>query len=193
MARPERGLWAAGATDAREGHGIPPARRRFLQPKRRALSSGKDNIQDPTSNIQRRSMLQVLTAKPLPTECATRLLSFGAWIWVPFWMLDVDCWTLSLVSLRSLRSSYSRGRVAYLGDMQFSASLLRLVSKPMNHCNKSLMQRADLFAFEQFSEAGSRTKKPALLGLFILVEVLLSQVGEHPRRSCLDSIRFRIK
>jgi len=35
------------------------------------------------------------------------------------------------------------------------------------------MQRADLFAFEQFSEAGSRTKKPALLGLFLLAEISL--------------------
>jgi len=107
-----------------KGMGFLPRAEGFCSLNAALCRPGKDNIQDPTSNIQRRSKLQVLTAKPRPTECATRLLSFGAWILVLFWMLDVDCWTLSLVSLRSLRSSYSRSRVAYLGDMQFSGSLL---------------------------------------------------------------------
>jgi len=83
-----------------KGMGFLPRARGFCSLNAALCRPGKT-----TSNIQRRSMLQVLTAKPLLTECATRLLSFGAWIWVPFWMLDVDCWTLSLVSLRSLRLS----------------------------------------------------------------------------------------
>jgi len=103
MARPERGLWAAGATDAREGHGIPTARKRFLQPKRRALSSGKG--QHPRPNIQHPEKIQVLNPKPLAIEFATRLLSFGAWMLALFWVLDVDCWMLSLASLGSLRLS----------------------------------------------------------------------------------------
>ena len=167
-----------------KGMGFLPRAEGFCSLNAALCRPGKDNIQDPTSNIQRRSKLQVPTAKPLPTECATRLLSFGAWILVLFWMLEVDCWTLSLVSLRS---SYSRRRVAYLGDMQFSASLLKLVSKPMNPCNKSLRQRSGLFDSAQMSGAASRAIKPALPGRLGLIEVPFSQVGEHPVRLCLDS------
>src|SRR5207245_2887087 len=112
---------------------------------------------------------------------------FGAWILVLFWMLEVDCWTLSLVSLRSLRSSYSRRRVAYLGDMKFSASPRRLVSKPMNPLKKSLRQRSGLFDSAQMRGTASRAIKPALLGRLGLIEVPFSQVGEHPVRLCLDS------
>lgn len=88
---------------------------------------------------------------------------------------------------RSLRLDCSRGRVAYLGDMQFSATLLKLVSKPMTRFNKSLMGSTDPFDSAQFVDAASQAKNPRCPGLFSILGSLLCQVGEYPIHPCLDS------
>src|SRR5437016_54383 len=103
---------------------------------------------------------------------------------VVLWCLDVG----ALLDVgRLIVGCCPCGRVAYLGDMQFSASLLRLVSKPMNPCKKSLRQRLGLFDSAQMSGAASRAIKLALPGRLGLIEVPFSQVGEHPMHPRLDS------
>ena len=85
---------------------------------RKDRREGKDHIQEPTSREDPSSKSQTSRLN------VTRLLSFGAWILVLFWMLEVDCWTLSLVSLRSFAVKLTPARVAYLRDMRTPATLV---------------------------------------------------------------------